>query len=718
MKAQSCTLFFLTLLLTIVSPYVSGQMQMPGQMPAMPQGMGMPGPGFGGPQFGPGGPGQMPSGPGFPAPSEEDFARAMQEIENMSPAQIAEAERMGQMIIANMSDAEFAQVAPMFEMMGLAPAEVREEARRAVAGGFEPAPEPTPAPPREEVAPAPVQPKVAPQPAPSKTAVLRAKDLVKTLISSLATLQQKASGVREVHEKVRAWLQELRDIMFYLRVMDRHEYYEHLSLPQFKRLLNALTLLHEELKAALPDVALPDDLLEESSPYDVLGIDTEASQAVIESVYQKLSEKHDPIKLEAKLKKEDLSEKDIQRQLKIAKLATEALEEAYDLISDPKSRAQVDREIKAHEEIRRQKIERATKSLKNISEALGFAIYNNDLLGELEKFLLSYGPKQLALKKEMEDAEKKRLEEQKNLAKIVPSKTSGPFEPTISYTPPSYDYGYSSDFPYNNYHNYSNYPDFSYGQPSYGPEQSQAAEKAAGKAAEEKEKKQQEEGKVPAPKDKKIPETDKRTVDQIITDLSNNFTSLVKQYKEPATKKIIDDFGSYLRKTRPKAAAEEDEEEEEITLAGEQREEKEKIVEEEPTPVETVRTTTLKQLRSTLKLNTLASDAAALLDKMRQLGKAPTAGQKSSFFKLLSKVEKDAPVVKELQEKLSALVANAPEAKKAAHGAAVNEMLSDINTFAAAFGKVSDQYFDVGPGGEEKEEKSPAGKTEKATAEA
>lgn len=726
MKNVYFSLLPCALLSLALPPIMCGQFQ---QMPGMPAhaiggGPGFGAPGLGGPQFGPQGP--MAAGPGaFPMPSEDEFMQAMRELENMSPEEIAAAERMGQMVIASMSDEEFAMISPMFEAMGLKPADVREEARRAAASDFE---MPTPQPPSPAAgAEEPTMPQPQPSPKaeaqkPAKATVAQTKDIVKNLITALIALQQKADRVREVHETVRAWVQELRDLMFYLRVMDKHAYHEHLSLPQFKPLLTVLSTLSTSMTTELPDIALPDDLIEEQNPYEVLNIKISASQQQVDNAYENLSERYDAAKLRTKLAKEGLSEKDIKRELKAAKIAADIVEEAYDAIKEPKTRQQVDRDIKTRKQIRKQKIERANRALKNITQALSSAIYDNDLFGLLEQFFTSYAPQQLAFKKEAEEAEKKRLEEQKTLGSLTPSKTSGPFEPELSQSRGFNDYGYYSDFnPY--YYDGRNYPDYSYGSPYDDYDQSTSSEKekakdfagAAGEGAGTSSDKRKE-----ATPEK--PGSDSRTVDELITALTNDLGEFTKAAQAPANKTTIADFGTYARQKRKKPASALDQpkdkeaaearklfetlptevdssffttkSDKETPKATETRATSKIADIEEPTPVEASRTVTLKHLRSALKLESLSKNAEALLSKLRQSA-APTSAQKKIFFKLIEEMNKQAKPIKQLQDDLSKLMSDMPDDKKKEHGPTIEAMTSDIGTFTSTLNRINDRYFDI-----------------------
>jgi hypothetical protein len=635
-------------------------------MPAMPAGAQQ---GFGGPQAGP--------AAGMPMPSEQELEQILKMIEQAAaenPELIKEWERQGQREILKMSEADLAAFG---QMVGIAPEVLREEAEKALADELGAAAHTAPqaAAFEEEFMQPTLQQKPA-QPAaqkPSKGETLQTGALVKGLIKNLSELQAKAASVREVHELIRAWLQELRELMFYVNVIDRHEYHEHLSLPKFKGLKAALEQLYSTLRTEVPHVALPDDLLEEPTAYDLLGVKKSAKDAVIDASYERLVEKHDPKKLEKELRAQGLDEKAIKQQVKKATLSFEAIEDAYEQLHNPQLRAQIDREIEAHKGLKQQKIAQATQALKTIRHAFEEAIYGSEVLFNLEHFLQDYAPQQLALKKTIEDAEKKSLEEQKKHAAIKPTTTYGTFEPEVRYTQPySYDdYGYGSNFnPYSDYGNYyDNYPDYSYASDSdFGLPSSKGtgpAEKEAGKGTGQEASTAKEERKYAGPTytmedinaAKKI---DEREPLNIIKDIIKNFDTFIEQLtKEPEkthNQTIINNIGSDIIKAMKnfqefktkKAAAEkkaaEAEEIEEVE-ENEEAERKTEIVLESPAQKDAqVIAKKLQDLSTNLKLEPLATDAEHLMKIFKEFdsrhpGASTSADQRKEWKKFWDKLE-------------------------------------------------------------------------------
>jgi curved DNA-binding protein CbpA len=509
--------------------------------------------------------GSAPGGSPFnqmPAPTEKEMEEIINFLNSAPPEVIEQLSRAGEEMLASMTDEELREAAPFLESMNVNPEEIREEARRAVAQRTTTEVPATPIEPRETYQPpTPTTPIIPEKPKVSVGEVRQTSALVQGIIEDLSALRQKAASIREVHEMVRPWLQDLRELMYYLRVIDRHDYHERLAESNYQRLLKTLHALHGALKTELPDIVLPADLFVESGPYDILGVRPSASEADIDKAYKKLAEKYNPSIIEKKLQSEGISEKDIKRQVKAATLNFEVIEDAYEQLKDKKSREQVDRVLTSQQTALQQKINQASNALKSITRALSQAIYSDDLLGDLERFLAAFAPQQLALKKELEAAEKKRLAEQEQLAKTRPIPTFGKYEPEFKEQTHSYphDYGYFSDFP--SYRHFDdNYPPF-----SYGPEREKGEGQKAGpdkeiKEDKDKEKKDKEDKDKAAkekaefePTKKRAEESekiDKRSVTEIMKEISNNLDTFSKVYRRNRDQnnnvKLLEEFKNYL----------------------------------------------------------------------------------------------------------------------------------------------------------------------------
>lgn len=689
-------------------------------MPAMPGGAAQ--------NFG--GPGQAGPAAGMPMPSEQELEQILKMIEQAAaenPELIKEWERQGQREILKMSPADLSAFG---QMVGIAPEVLREEAEKALADELGAAAMSPVAAAEEEYTPQ--RPTAAQKieqpsvPKPSKSDTQQTSVIVKGLIQQLADLQAKAASVREVHEVIRAWIQELRELMFYARVIDRHEYHQHLSLAKFKSLLSALSNLYSTLRTEVPNIALPDDLLEEQNAYDLLGVKKSAKDSAIDAAYERLVEKHNPKKLEKELRAQGLDEKAIKQQVKKATLSFEAVEDAYEQLHTPQLRAQIDREIKAHKSLKQQKIAQATQALSSIRQALEEAVYGDEILFKLEQFLQDYAPQQLALKKTLEDAEKKRLEEQKKQASITPTVTYGTFEPEVRYTQPSSydDYGYSSNYnPYSDYGNYyDNYPNY-----SYASEQDSTPSSSAGSAAptpgagEKKEKGEGEEkdakkpsGKAPSPeKIQQARQIDERNPEDIIKSIDKNFDEFLKKYMPSKTdaskakpgapkqdspyKKTLSDFQNKLKITTKTVPAAEEEEEEEIK----ETEEGEEITEEaaEVTLPETIQEQSdvskdFEKIRKDLKIDVLAQETENLFKIFKKL-ELKNAEQEKGLTKLADKIESNKKAIPSLQSELTKIEPLINEDINAKNYEAFTQLKNDVDLINENFETIRNNYANI-----------------------
>lgn len=402
----------------------------------------------------------FPAG-GFPmeqiaAPNEQELEEALrfiQFLEENDPEQLKQLEKLGQQMINQMSDEEINMLSETFN---IAPDELREEAAKSLESEtvqdqpmfVEPTAPQTPAT------------KIVP-----KSQVKQSKTIVEGLIYSLGSLRQKSASNRNVHQLIRSWREELQDLMYYLKVIDTKQHQERLATKEFSQLLKTLSNLYGTLKIQESRVIVPEELAHDESPYELLRINKNATTKQIEEAYNKLADQHDPQKVEQRLSLEGIKGKDLKYAIKAAKLSYEAIEDAYEQISDPKMKKQIDRELQAQQQQHALDISQSKEALKKITEALSKALYTEQLLTELEKFLQKFEPAAAQLRKELATAEKKQIEEQKKRALQKPGITpGGVFEPRIQY-PTGSSYGYYEDFPYNDFHDnydYSNYPDDSF----------------------------------------------------------------------------------------------------------------------------------------------------------------------------------------------------------------------------------------------------------------
>lgn len=710
-----------------------------GMMPGQNFGPSMNMPGLpSGPNFAP--PASQQGNGGMHMPSDAELEAMFREIEKIAaenPEIIKEWEREGQRAIMAMSDAELNEFS---QLMGLDPAQLRAEAAQALAG------EPITQEAHHEPI-RPEQPSKKPSETTEKPAIKASKSdidtlqrMIRELIHDLVRLQQAANSVRDVHEMVRAWSQELRELMFYLRVIDSDEHYSQLAAPEFKNLLKTLTRLQKDLSSEISNIILPDDLSHETTAYDLLGLIPHASEKEINAAYEALSRKHNPKKLEQELRAAGKSEENIKRLVKAARINFEAIEEAYEQLSDEKLRKQLNRTIQAQQQLQQQKIEHALTALQAIKASFSNAVYTQQLLHDLERFLKTYAPQQAALKKQIEEAEKKRKEDQKKKEGMRAQETPGRYEQSVSYGRPSYDYGYS-DFP-NRYSSDSDWnrhrPDFDYGskEEALKKPETGAPLKTEQKPG-EKPKDEKEKGKEEKPKDsssskeaeekqaaqKKSENIDKRPIGYIVTDIEKNLKEFEKQYgaatENTISKNNLRDFETYAqeksitREIKPaqygKTRLMTDEElaytPEELSQKNlvedkpqaKQRTVKEiiqkAVTEELPSAVRPDISNKLQDIEKTLKIDALAKDFENLDKKMKieKIKKFDTGGE-SVWKKITELHKKQKKTLDKLAKQISKAYEGMSPEKQEAHEEAIEKLLKDIKIISDGVTNINKKF--------------------------
>lgn len=254
--------------------------------------------------------------------------------------------------------------------------------------------------------------------------------MLKHLLRHLHELRKKATIRHTATKRLVQWIEVLSDLTYYLEVINKPIHHKLLASQESKNLFISINNLHNTLRKYEPlfvvenplESALIDDEADEEDPYEILGVSFDASQEEIDETYEILAATKDPKKVEAQLRSQKLSEKDIQRGTKRARDTFAIITDAYEQLSDKKLRTQIDRAISAKLESQRAQLNASQKALSALLETLNSEVYDKQLLKTLEKFLQQYAPKELAQKKEMEAAEAARKKEQEAARKIQPTK--------------------------------------------------------------------------------------------------------------------------------------------------------------------------------------------------------------------------------------------------------------------------------------------------------
>lgn len=407
----------------------------------------------------------MPSAPGqgqIGMPSDTELAEVtkyLEDLQNNNPEQLKELERMGHELIASLNPDELNEFSAMF---GVDPEELRQEAESFLAQGSEPN-EPLEQP--ERFAEHPIKKtteatKKSTPPQASAKEGENTKNIIRKTIATLNSLRAKGAASPLIESHLRTWDDDLTLLLFYLNTINKKEHF--LKLPseeKGKKITKALQDIEEKLSRALP---LIDTSIEDKIPneYAFFNFTKNPTNKELEEAFEKKLAEHDPKKIEAQLKKEGKNAQAITREIKLARIAQSTIEDEYERLSDPKNRAELQKqELKI-----KQEIEEAHKNwsllLTSITKEFGNAFFEQELLANLEGYLMAHEPIELKKKKEREKAIKDQEKIQKKRAKTKPEKTKGgSFEPRISYakTPRRTSNNYASS---------------SYGGGSYAPSSS------------------------------------------------------------------------------------------------------------------------------------------------------------------------------------------------------------------------------------------------------
>ncbi|HAU30414.1 MAG: Secreted protein [candidate division TM6 bacterium GW2011_GWF2_43_17] len=380
---------------------------------------------------------EMPSQSQVPMPSADDFAalnQYLEELQQNDPEQLKELERMGNELIASLSDQELEEFSSMF---GVDPQELRKEAESFLTQEKDIAPQEQPEErPLEQIE---RKTKTKPEEQSKKEQKATAKDaqaaqnILRSMIETLNDLRAKSTASQAIQTHLRTWDDDLVLLTFYLNLLDNKEHAQRLPVHEDGKIINTLFKLHEKIQ---PTIKLIDPAIEKKIPNEFAFFNFSKAPTTDElaAAYEKKRAEHDPSKIEAKLTIEGRSPRVIKQEIKIARIAQAAIDDEYERLSDPKNIA----EIKRKEEKAKKEIQDATKNrnalLANVTKELGNALFEDRLLSKLEEYLKAYEPEQLKRKQAQEKAIKAQEQEQAKRSKKAPEKTaSSKMEPTISY---------------------------------------------------------------------------------------------------------------------------------------------------------------------------------------------------------------------------------------------------------------------------------------------
>lgn len=256
------------------------------------------------------------------------------------------------------------------------------------------------------------------------------KDLLHSLINHLESLRLKM----RTESSFKRWAQEIDELLYFLKVINKPRHHERLAETSSTNLLQQLKILNAIISTQEPAIVVRQVQRSADDPYEILGVSSTATGEEIQEAFDQLAAVRNPEVVRKERQAEGLSDKDIERAVKDARLSFEIIEDAYEKLIDPKTRADVDHEHEASHSFYKEAEQNSQRAFAQISQALSSAIYTNNLFESFEKFLQQYAPEELAQKKALEAAEKQRQQEQAELARRRPTPSpGGTLEPRIRF---------------------------------------------------------------------------------------------------------------------------------------------------------------------------------------------------------------------------------------------------------------------------------------------
>ncbi len=395
-----------------------------------------------------------------PMPNPDDIEAINQYLEDLQhndPEQLRELERMGNELIMSLSPEELDEFSAMF---GVDPQELRREAETFLQKeGPSTTPEAQePILPREpeKSDPSTAKPKTTQtkqekaesEPRASTKAAESAKDIIRATLNHLEELLIKEAASEKIQSLLRTWNDDLANLVFFLKTINRREHFLKLPLEKHSQLLDDLKTLNEKLERALP---LIDPSIEQtqSDAYAFFDFTTIPSPEALKEAYEKKRQQYNPENIRKKIEtNKNISEAQLKRELKAARIMQIAIDEEYEKLSDPKNIQEIERQTTKKQEAKEETYKQWKSLISSITKELGTLFFEKKLLVRFEDYLKEHEPQALEQKKAREKAIEEQKKAQTAQAKKTPIKTPGSsFEPKVTYKQPNqaqsyYNQGY------------------------------------------------------------------------------------------------------------------------------------------------------------------------------------------------------------------------------------------------------------------------------------
>lgn len=238
--------------------------------------------------------------------------------------------------------------------------------------------------------------------------------LLDEILEFLASLRQKASSSEQFSHRLEGRLkQELDELTYYLHILTKEELKPFIIAKDAANLYKTLSKLHEVLATYEPLITTKSSFEEGiDDPYKTLGINFGASAQEIRQTFNELKEQYNPALIEQDA---SLNDKDKTRKLKEAKLNYQAIKNAYESLSNPKEKAQIDKTLRNRKAQKQQAQGMAERAFTQCSNAITNALYEQNLIKQIQDLLTKYAPEEKKKADEWEKARKEALEQQKKL---------------------------------------------------------------------------------------------------------------------------------------------------------------------------------------------------------------------------------------------------------------------------------------------------------------
>ncbi len=344
-------------------------------------------------------------------PSEEELEQMMEMINELSEEDQQALEELGREIINNMSDEELQELSEAF---GVTPEELRADAQR---------------PPQQPTQPKqPQKPEQPQQPQKQQEqqflSTQETQALVNNTIMVLEKLIQKADLLPQDMNKLEPSIKEMQDIVAYLKIIRNKQHMQRLASNEYKDIVTTLQMLTPQLQKLEPRIEVP-EVDEEQNPYQVLGLTQQATQQEIQQQYEKLKSEKSPEEVEKRLQEQGASPRQIKKAVRDARIAFTDIQEAYNTLSDPKMREQIQRQKSAQQKQLTDMRQTVIETQNEVVNTLKTAIENNNIISRLEAFLKAYEPQELEKKKQLEKAEQEQRKSQKERERQRPPQPGG-----------------------------------------------------------------------------------------------------------------------------------------------------------------------------------------------------------------------------------------------------------------------------------------------------